>query len=416
VIQKYLEEFKRQSPAGIPWLDNLRKTSMERFEKTGFPTQRIEEWKDTNLTAITGHHFGIAEKKSKVTTASDKFWEKFPHVVFSNGFCESINIKTPGITVSKFSDAMKELQPVAKEMLNLKPSYDHSMFDLNTSMAKEGVFIQIQKNQILEEPIYLVYQADVADQSFHYRNLILSEGFSKANIVELFLSENNSWTNSVTQIETLEGASLEHIILNDGDLKSLHTGVVAGRLDKNSRLSTYSFVFGGKVVRNDIHLILDGEGAECVMDGLYAISKDQIVDHHTAVDHAKPHASSFENYRGVLMDDAHGIFQGKIFVAKDAQKTDAKQMNQNLLLSATAKVNTAPQLEILADDVKCAHGATIGKLDEDQVFYLRSRGIDLQTAKQMLVTAYADEVVSKISSEELQDIIRGKLSRKIGAI
>jgi|JI10StandDraft_1071094.scaffolds.fasta_scaffold116159_2 Fe-S cluster assembly protein SufD len=416
MIQKYIEEFKKQAPTGVSWLDALRKNSMARFEKIGFPTQRLEDWKDTNLTAITNAYFETPQQKTKFETKTDQaIWKNQPHVLFNNGFCESISVNVPGVSVTKFSDAIKDLPASAKTMLDMKPRYDHSILDLNTSLVQEGAFVHIQKDAQVEAPIYLVYQSNGSGKAFHYRNLILAEKFSKAKIVEIFLSEGDCWTVPVTQIQTFENANIEHVIIQDESLESSHTGVVVGRMEAHSQISTFSFSFGGKVVRNDIHMTLDGDGAQCVMDGLYAVSGNQIVDHHTAVDHAKPHCTSFENYRGVLMGDSHGVFQGKIFVAENAQKTDAKQMNQNLLLSSTAKVNTAPQLEILADDVKCAHGATIGKLDEDQVFYLRSRGIDLQTAKQMLVSAYADEVILKVSIPELHEVLQTKLSQKIGA-
>jgi Fe-S cluster assembly protein SufD len=416
MIQKYIEEFNKQAPTGVLWLDTLRKNSMDRFEKNGFPTQRLEEWKDTNLTAITNTHFEAPQQKAKLDIKEVKaIWKNQPHVLFNNGFCEFISVNIPGVSVSKFSDAIKELPAAAKSMLDMKPRYDHSILDLNTSLVQQGTFVHIQKDAQLEAPIYLVYQSNVSGKAFHYRNLILAEAFSKAKIVEIFISEGESWTVPVTQIQTATNSNVEHVIIQDESLQSFHTGVLVGRLEAHSQISTFSFSFGGKVARNDIHMTLDGKGAQCVMDGLYASSGNQIVDHHTAVDHAKPHCTSFENYRGVLMGEAHGVFQGKIFVAQNAQKTDAKQMNQNLLLSQTAKVNTAPQLEILADDVKCAHGATIGKLDEDQVFYLRSRGIDLKTAKQMLVSAYADEVILKVTISELHEFLQNKLAKKIEA-
>jgi Fe-S cluster assembly protein SufD len=417
MIQKYIEEFKRLPSAGVSWLDQVRLESIARFERNGFPSQRLEEWKDTNLTKITGSYFGTPEQKS-VSDLTKGLWENRPHIVFNNGYCETISVNVEGVNVAKLSDALKDLNESAKKVFDLKPRYDHSILDLNTSMAREGVVIQIQKQAMIETPIYLVYRSSGGKQAHQYRNLILANDFSKAKIVEIFLSDNTSeaWTVPVTQIQTSTGANIEHVVVQDQGLSSHHTGLVIGRLDKDSRLATYSFSFGGSIVRNDIHMILDGEGAECVMDGLYVASGSQIMDHHTTVSHLKAHCSSFETYKGVLLDGAHGIFQGKIVVAEDAQKTDANQMNRNLLLSTTAKVNTAPQLEILADDVKCAHGATIGKLDEDQIFYLRSRGIDSDTAKQMLVSAYAAEVISEITIPEVAEELERKLARKIGNV
>lgn len=418
MIQKYIDTFKNQKMSSDSALDQLRMAAMARFEKNGFPTQRLEEWKDTNLSPITNAYFQVPRDKPISKKVADAFWENHPHVIFHNGYCEKISINVDGVSVQNFSKALADSKAF-QSVFNLKPRYDHAFLDLNTSLVKEGVAIQIQKNAQVSEPIYLVYQSGNSGQAYHYRNLIVAEASSKATIVEIFLSDepaSDSWCIPVTQIQTNENANIEHVMIQDGGLSSYQTGLVLGRLENNSRLSTTSFVFGGKIVRNDIHMTLDGEGAECTMNGLYAISQTQVVDHHTAVDHAKPHCSSHEKYKGVLMDEAHGIFEGKIIVAKSAQKTDAKQLNQNLLLSSQAKINTAPQLEILADDVKCAHGATIGKLDENQVFYLRSRGIDYDTARQMLVTAYAGEIVSGVSIPELQDELNHRLSKKIGTV
>lgn len=417
MIQNYIQEFNQQASTGVVWLDQLRQNSMAKFEKTGFPTQRIEEWKDTNISSISGKYFKSPNQKTTLSSPPDRtLWNKNFHIAFVNGFCEPIDIKIPGLVITKLSDAIETLTPELQDVMNLKLDYEHSMMDLNTSMVREGVVIQVEQDAHIEEPIYLIYQSDTSGEAFYYRNLILANRSSKIKIVEVFLSENESWTIPVTQIQTMENASVEHVLIQAEGLDSSHTGIVVGKLGKNSSLSTLSFVYGGKITRNDISMNLDGEGSSCVMDGIYAVSNSQTVDHHTCVNHSKPNCNSFENYRGVLMDQAHGIFQGKIFVAQDAQKTDAKQMNQNLLLSASAKVNTAPQLEILADDVKCSHGATIGKLDEAQIFYLRTRGIELSVAQQMLVSAYADEVISKISIPELQSELSKMLSAKIGVV
>lgn len=416
MIQKYIEEIKRQSSTGLAWLDEARRASVARLEKTGFPSQRLEEWKDTNLSPITNTYFQPSTKTYDQLSSQNAIWENRPHVIFNNGFCEIINVQAEGVTVQKIGEAFKTLPDAAKKLFETKPRYEHAIMDLNTSVVKEGVVVQIQKNTMVEQPIYLVYQSTASEQVHHYRNMILAEANTKVKVVEIFQTQNDSWTVPVTQIHTSANANVEHIVIQNAAMTSNHTGVIIGRMQEHSRLATYSFAFGGKIVRNDIHMVLDGEGAECVMDGLYAASENQLMDHHTVVEHNKPHCNSFENYKGVLMDQAHGVFEGKIVVAQDAQKTDAKQMNQNLLLSSAAKVNAAPQLEILADDVKCAHGATIGKLDEDQVFYLRSRGIDSHTAKQMLVSAYAGEVIAGISIPELQEELHRNLSQKIGSI
>ena len=303
-----------------------------------------------------------------------------------------------------------------RPVYELSPKSNHPFFNLNTSFVKNGTAIEIKKNAKIKEPIYLVYISDSKQQAHYYRNLISLDVFAEAKIVEVYITANSSDLSlviPVTQIQVADGAILDHIKYQNQNTHSFHTGVTLADLRGSGQVRTYSFSFGSALTRNDIQIGLQSPGSECVMDGLYVVSDTQVVDHHTIVDHAKPHCNSSETYKGVLLGQSQAVFEGKVIVEVGAQKTDAKQLNQNLMLSSEAKINTAPQLEIRANDVKCTHGATIGKLDPNQVFYLRSRGIDLKTAQRILITAYAGEIISKIGIPELESILSETLEKKI---
>ncbi len=416
MIQRYIEEFKKLPTSDLAWLQDLKKKSINNLEKKGFPTQRLEEWKDINLTPITSKFYPASTKKNM--SVSDGFWKNSPHIIFSNGFRIQNNLgNINGCAVSNLKDGLKSSIELQKTFA-LTPKIENTFYDLNTSMVQEGLTIQIKKNTQITKPIYLIYVSASTQQASYYRTLIHMEVGSQAKIVEIYLTSDSSadaLTSSVTQIVMSPQSKLEHVKLQDESLKTSHTGLIIAKQLKQSRLDTFSFSFGAEIARNDIYLNLAEEGAEGSMDGLYVPGDNQVVDHHTIVEHTQPHCNSWETYKGVLLGSSHAVFEGKIIVAKQAQKTDAQQLNQNLLMSSNARVNAAPQLEILADDVKCSHGATIGKLDEDQVFYLRSRGIPLETARQMLVQAYADAIISKITIPELVDDIHTRLNQKIFA-
>lgn len=416
MIEKYQEEFGRLPKPPTEWLGSIRQSAMERFVKNGFPTMRMEQWKDTNLSSITEKFFPVSEGKAKTFDTKLNFWKDFPHVVFYNGKVTEIATKDSKANIRPFDTAIASASEIFQPVFDLHPKTQNAFYDLNTSMVQQGVGIHIPKNEILVDPLYLVYVSDDQGSAHYFRNLIVLESGAQAQVVELYLEGSNpstSLTIPVTQIKVGQNAKLDHIKYQAASTIGSHVSVCVSSLLSDSKLRTYSFSFGGLLTRNDIHVTLDDPGAECFMDGLYVASGKQTVDHHTLVDHAKPHCSSSETYKGILLDHAHGIFEGKIKVDTDAQKTDAKQLNQNLLLSKDARINTAPQLEILADDVKCSHGATIGKLDENQIFYMRSRGIDLKTAREILIQSYAQEIISNVKIPELAAEIQSALLEKI---
>jgi Fe-S cluster assembly protein SufD len=324
--------------------------------------------------------------------------------------------------------------------------HDHPFVALNTAFIQDGAFVSIPKGRVVERPIHLLFvsttsfggahdrpasilrqdsgQAQLSagfDPSTrlraglaqdrrgkaivsHPRNLILAGDDSQAMIIESYVGLNNAlyFTNVVTEIVAGDNAVVAHYKLQRESEEAFHISTVQVSLSHNSNFSSHSIDLGGALVRNDVNAVLDGQGIECVLDGLYMVAGRQHVDNHTRIDHVKPHCSSRELYKGVLGGRSRGVFNGKIYVHKDAQKTDAKQTNKNLLLSEDAVINTKPQLEIYADDVKCTHGTTIGQLDQEAIFYLRSRGIDLEAARGLLTYAFASEMIGRIKVEPVR--------------
>jgi Fe-S cluster assembly protein SufD len=277
---------------------------------------------------------------------------------------------------------------------------------LNTAFVEDGAFIVVPKSHVIEDPLYLVFVATAQDHPMvsYPRNLIIVDPGSQVRIVEshIGLGRDAYFANAVTEIVGGEGAAIEHYLLQRQGEGGFHVGALEARLGRQCTLASHSITLAGSLVRNDVHVVLDGEGSECNLNGLYLLDGKQHVDNHTEIEHCRPHTRSHELYKGILSGSARGVFNGKIFVHKDAQKTDARQTNKNLLLSENAVVNTKPQLEIYADDVKCSHGSTVGQLDRDALFYLRSRGIGMRDAQSLLSYAFASEVVGRITIAPLR--------------
>jgi Fe-S cluster assembly protein SufD len=319
--------------------------------------------------------------------------------------------------------------------------HDHAFVALNSAFMKDGAFVYVPKGKVVERPIHLLFVStrpastglsagpstglrtgfDSAQDRpgtavvSHPRNLIVADDGSQAMIVESYVGvgTNVYLTNVVTEIVGGKNAVIDYYKLQRENEEAFHIATVQAHLDRSSNFSSHSIDLGGALVRNDLNATLDGEGIECTLDGLYMVTGRQHVDNHTRIDHVKPHCSSRELYKGLLDGKSRGVFNGKIYVHKAAQKTDAKQTNKNLLLSEGATINTKPQLEIYADDVKCTHGSTIGQLDQDAVFYLRSRGLDLATARNLLTYAFASEMVGRIKVEPVRAQIENLLVTRL---
>jgi Fe-S cluster assembly protein SufD len=410
-VNHYLAEYKRQQgKQTMPWLQAQCSAAFEKFQQTGFPSTRQESWKYTDVRPLAAIKFITADachKRIENERLDDiRISELDCHeMIFINGqFAESLSRLQglpEGVIIENLTRSIQGTNKTLMEHLNRYAETDKHVFSvLNTAFLTDGALIFIPANTMIEKPINLLYISNQQDQPLvsHPRNMIILGHNAQATVIESYagLDEAEYFTNTVTEILTSEGAILEHYKIQQESERSFHIGSTHVRQQGDSRYESHSISLGGALVRNDITTTLEAEGAEVVLNGLYMATGRQHIDNHTLVNHAKPHTRSEECYRGVLNGHARGVFNGKIIVHEDAQKTDASQSNANLLLSDNAEVDTKPELEIYANDVKCSHGATVGQLDENMLFYLRSRAVDEETARSLLTYAFADDVISRI--------------------
>jgi len=406
----------------VSWLKSLRKKATEAFSATGFPTLREEEWRYTNISPIEKKQFAVAEKPGKLDAAFVKtvLLEGCYHLVFVDGFYQaelsSMDGLPAGATASALSEGLSEHEALIKSLLDSTVETPALGFvNFNTALFTDGAVISIEENTVLDKPIQLAFisSKEAALKLTNSRNLVLAKASSKASIIETFHSVEESChhTNVITEVVVEPNANLSHNRLQAESLKAYHIGGVYSRLENNAIFNQSNYTFGANLSRCEIHGTL-GEASDCTLNGLYVGQDKQHMDNHTRLNHAHPHAVSNEFYKGVLGDSSRGVFQGRIVVAQDAQKTDAKMNNRNLLLSDRAEVDAKPQLEIYADDVKCAHGVTVGQLDETAIFYLRSRGADKQTAKNMLTFAFANEMIEGLDFEPLRMAVLEELLKR----
>jgi Fe-S cluster assembly protein SufD len=400
----------------------LRRAARDRFAKVGFPTPRDEDWKYTNVTPLARTTFRPATSATAEEAALPTFGLDDAHrLVFVNGRLSPepsvLDALPEGVVVTSLGSALEDgPADVEARLGSVASDRENAFVALNTAAFADGALVLIAKGTDVTVPIHLQFLtvADADATAVQPRNLVVVERGARATIVESYVGsgEGRTLTNAVTEIHVEENARLEHVRL-EGELPgSSHIGTQVIRIDRAARAATRHVSLGEGLARTDVHAIL-GEGADCVMEGLYLGAGDRHVDYHTTIDHAEPHATSHELFKGVLDEKSSGAFHGRIIVRQDAQKTDAKQTNRNLLLSERAKVNTRPQLEIYADDVKCTHGATTGRLDRDALFYLRSRGIGEDAARSLLTVAFAAEILERIPHEGLRRRLMGRLVARL---
>ena len=409
-MNHYLEAFAQaeirrgNAPA---WLQHLRSNAITQFEQLGFPTTRNEEWKYTNVTPILKHEFSAARAFSKLEITPFTYPEsKQSQLVFVNGIYapELSNIEAipTGVTISNLPEADQKL---VSEYFASQAEYHNDAFTaLNTAMANDGAFILIPRGKIVEAPIHLLFISE-NDVVSYPRILLVAEEGSIATIIESYISPNDDgiyFTNAVTEVITKQDANITHYRLQAESTKAFHVATTTVQQESKSTYASYAIALGGEIARHDLNVKLDGEHIESTIDGLYVGTGKQHIDNHTTMDHAQPHCNSFQLYKGILDEKARAVFNGKVFVRKDAMLTDAKQLNKNLLLSKDAHVDTKPQLEIFADDVKCSHGATVGQLEESELFYLCSRGLSPDRARALLTFGFAEDVISKIKVESVR--------------
>jgi Fe-S cluster assembly protein SufD len=401
----------------------MRKAAIRHFDEIGFPSVKDEEWKYTNIAPLVRIPFKLAGCGSDPLTA-----EAFERLGFTDLKCNravfvdghyrkelsSRNGLPEGIRVISLAEILRDDPKSVEPYLGRYALYQDQAFNaLNTAFIRDGAVVIAEKGKVVEEPIHLVYVSTSAEKATvsYPRNLVLAGRNSQVTIVESYIGFGSGvyFTNPVTELIAGENAVVDHYKLQDESKNAYHMATMQFHLNRDSSVRTFSITLGGSLVRNHINAVLDGEGSECTLNGIFLVSGQQHIDNHTRLEHAKPHCSSRELYKGILDGRSRGVFHGRILVRPGAQKTDSKQTNNNLLLSDQALINTKPQLEIYADDVKCTHGATIGQLDSDAIFYLRSRGIGEQAARSLLIYAFASEIVEKIRLEPLREQLDGFL-------
>lgn len=428
-IARYLADFHKLESKIIEnkddWTLCLRKVAISRFSELGFPTTRLEDWKYTNVSPLTGIPFQFIWDKPQLMPDSFMNFPFFSfngsRLAFINGdYTESLSSVLANLAPTAGSlkrAVMEQKQLVERHLAKYAAYQDHSFTALNTAFMADGAFLFIPDNMIIEDPIYLLFITMAPGQlpAFPHRNLIVMGKNSQANVVEIYVSPAGGayFTNVVTEAVVGENAVLDHYKMQRESPLAFHIASTHVRLDRNSSFSSHSFSLGSSLVRNEIDVAFEGEGGSCILNGLYIGGETQHIDNHTRIEHIKPRCTSRELYKGILSGRSHGVFDGKLFVHKNAFKSDAQQISRNLLLSEDALVDTKPQLEIYADDVKCSHGATVGQLDSDALFYLRSRGIPLEEAKAILTNAFAGEVIGNVKIDMIRDHLGSCLAKML---
>ena len=427
----YTEQFERHTERGgqqdAAFLRTLRASAFERFCALGFPTTKHEDWRFTNVTPIARTPFQPAQPNGALAEPGpevlvDPAW---PRLVFANGHFDPDASRTrdlpAGVVVAPLAGILAERPELLEEHLARVARYDEHPFTAwNTAFLGDGAVVLVADGVTVPTPIHLLHLARPAPEGpsvAHPRTLVVAGAGSSVTVVERYLGEGDGvyLTNAVSELVVGENATLDHYKIECETESAYHIGATDLHQARDTTARSHTISLGGALVRNNITTVLDGEGAHCSLNGLYQIGGTQHVDNHLRVEHIKPRCDSREFFKGILGGSAHAVFTGRIVVQQEAQKTDAKQTNMNLMLSADARVDSKPQLEIFADDVKCTHGATIGQLVPDAIFYLATRGIDEPAARSILVHAFADEALERIRPAALRAQMERLVAKRLAA-
>jgi Fe-S cluster assembly protein SufD len=411
--EAYLAAFRARERE-LPGAADLRRAAIESFARLGFPVTKNEAWKYTNLAPYLKIPYEVAKPVPATAVAGRLRGFAFadlgcPRFVFVDGRCAP--------ELSSGSAPVWSLREAGAVPGRYAAFDGNAMVALNTAFFEDGAYIEIPDGAVLDAPILLLFISTGSGSVSYPRNFIRAGRDSQASIIEGYagFGEGPYFTNAVTEIAAAEGSVIEHYKLQMEGVQALHFGMLAVEQGAGSSFSSYNVALGSAMARSEISGVLAGEGAECVLNGLYLAGGRQHIDNYTTLDHARPHTTSRETYKGILDGKSQGVFHGRIIVRPQAQKTDAIQRNKNLLLSKDAVINTKPQLEIYANDVRCTHGATVGQVDQDSVFYLRSRGIALEEARRMLMYAFTSEILDRMRVEAVRARLGGALFGRIGS-
>jgi Fe-S cluster assembly protein SufD len=433
-LQHYLEGFtslEKSAPSHQhPWLRKLREDGFARFAETGFPTVRDEDWRFTNLSVIAQTPFRLVREVRNLPSHGDLAPHRIAgaacQLVFVDGRftpeLSSFGRLPDRVTISNLAAEIARHPAAVEAHLGRYLNIQRDAFAaLNTAFIEDGAYVHIPKSVVLEGPVHLLFisMAHDAPTVSHPRNLIVAEENSQATVVEDYISLGSSGEkalcNAATELVAGDHSVISHYMIEREHGQAFNFSTLRIQQGRAADVSSHSVLIGGALVRNNVHPVLAGEGSECLINGLFIGNGRQHLDNYMLVEHASPHCGSRQFYNGILDSHAHGVFHGRIIVHKDAQKTDAKQTNRNLLLSDTAQIDTKPQLEIYADDVKCTHGATIGQIEENALFYLRSRGIDETSARRLLLGAFAGECFDRMKEgparKHVENLVREDLRR-----
>ncbi|MFY0990778.1 Fe-S cluster assembly protein SufD [Halomonas sp. C05BenzN] len=429
-VKRFLERLAERAAARGPeptWIAARRQAGAARFEAMGFPHRRVEQWKYTDVRAIARGDFALATDAdfSPATAATLTLPIEAHRLTFVDGrfsaALSQLDDLPAGVQLLPLSRALEENHEAVGGPLGRLTGVEFSSFSaLNTAFMEEGAVLRLAPGTVVEKPIVLQFlsREGEAPVMSHPRILVEAGGRSQATLIEHHVGEERAanFTNLVEEIMLDRGAILTHYKLQEAPLADLHVASIHVEQGRDSRYTSFNLNLGGGLVRTDLVADLNGQGAETHYNGLFYGQGRQHVDTHTLVNHNAPHTLSNENYKGILDDRAHGVFNGKVIVKRDSQKIEAYQNNANLLLSDRAEIDTKPELEIYADDVKCSHGATTGQLDEEAIYALRTRGIDAQTARGLLTLAFAGEVMEQVDldavSERVELAVAGKLPER----
>ena len=427
-LESYLESFsefeKLAAGRDLPWLRRLRRDAFAHFCEVGFPTTHDEEWRFTNVSAIAQTPFRLARNGGARLPQQElepyRVAGAACQLVFVNGRFASelslLNNLPNGVNVSSLTGQISSSPSAIEPHLGRYLDIRHDAFcALNTAFVEDGAYVHIPRGTLVEEPICLLFvsTADDVPSMSHPRNLIVAEEDSQATFVEDYVSLDGGavFCNTVTELVASDHTVLSHYMIEREHKEAFNISTLRIQQGRSTNVASHSVLLGGALVRNNVHPVLAGEGGECLINGLFIGNGRQHLDNYMLVEHASPRCGSRQFYNGILDGHAHGVFHGRIIVHKDAQKTDAKQTNRNLLLSDDAQIDTKPQLEIYADDVKCTHGATIGQIEGDALFYLRSRGIDEVSARKLLLFAFASECLDRMKEGPVRRHVEGLINR-----
>ncbi len=406
--------------AALPWLLRRRADAIARFAELGCPTTRLEPWRHTSLSFLEQHELQAPESAphpaATLAAVRSEFDDGGHWLVFVDGrFERTLSVLgglPAGVVCTPLSEALSK-HAEALEAAFGTADEAASPYALNLALCTDGAFVRLARGTALGAPLHLVFIGATGAADTHLRNLIVAEANTEASIIEHHLGGGSTLGTTVTLVHTAQDARITHLKLQQQDATAIHLAQIKAEQARGSYFASHSLSFGARLARNDIHTRFDGEGCETLLNGLYHVDGRRHVDHHTLIEHASPLGISREYYRGLVDDNARGVFSGRIIVAQDAQRTDAVQRCDNLLLSRMAEADARPELEIYADDVKCAHGATVGQMDEDALFYLRTRGIDEIRARQLLTYAFAAEVLDRIALASLRSSARATLLARL---